>query len=464
MRSLTYYVKEGHKRNKNFFFTSEVSFPDVEKNRLVNTYPESLGDRRLWGLMGTFTDYMIRKMFRDGTVTKSAKVVPENPLIAELTMNHLEDLLRSTSIPEQVSSRIRNEGDDWISRYKSKSWEEVILDAFLMSQIDSLYRAGRISKIHELGPNEIAGIKEFMKNLESWLSKLFSRAQRVILNPFLGHPEVCKGDADIVVDDTIYEIKTVKRPREYIRKDKDQLLGYVALAFYHQQKPISISPNIDRLHSIGFLFPQSLLHTTTALENFSTTDKIVFIDRIQTLKSARLNYKPSVDDTKIESLIKAGKIDEAEKHLSAKVRDGETTLQEWHLFLERLGEYGFLDRMVIMSKMFEENLDNLADSVPVFSPEDVDWREDIPFQLYNIGTYLAFKGDPHYAKHCFKAYMESSVIPEADVYALLYLALIHKRLGENEKCTRQLNRARENMQPSDESLLTKIILIIDDLS
>ena len=83
--SLTYYIKEASKKKiVDYFGTSHIDPPIIpKKSGLVNPYPESLYERRLWTVVGTFTDYMMRKMFRDRLVVSSADIIQENYLICE---------------------------------------------------------------------------------------------------------------------------------------------------------------------------------------------------------------------------------------------------------------------------------------------------------------------------------------------------------------------------------------------
>jgi tetratricopeptide (TPR) repeat protein len=235
--------------------------------------------------MGTFTDYVIRKMFRDRLVNPDGRITEEKKLIAQLVDDRLQDLITDSSKINAESIRmIEEEGADWIRSHRKETWEDCISASFKMSQMDSIYRAGAIGEIHTLSTAEEEGISQYLHNILQWLKEDFGNAHEVLLNLILTHDDVCPADADIIIDDTLFDIKTVKRPHEYLRKSKNQLLGYVALADHESDShPLDYIDTYACVEQTGFLFPQSLHTYRTSLEDYTDEDRKYFVAQLQEL-------------------------------------------------------------------------------------------------------------------------------------------------------------------------------------
>ena len=318
--SLTYYIREASKKKiTDFFGTSHITPPAFPKDTgLVNPYPESLYKRRLWTVVGTFTDYMMRKMFRDRLVTESADIIQERYLVCEYAATVSSRMAEAGKINEIVD-RVAKSGRKWIDAYLSKPFDSCIEETFMISQLDAVYRAGRFFALHRLNRNEVEGFKPFLTQILDWLKTEFSESSRIALNPTYGHPGICAADADVIIDSTLYEIKTTKYPEKSVRKDMNQLLGYVSLAYYHRNNPIESSPPMFDFEKVGYLFPVSLLRLDTSISSFTDSHKKHFLDRILELRQEE-ESTVSVDDRNlpksrnselsdaVEDLVKKGKL------------------------------------------------------------------------------------------------------------------------------------------------------------
>jgi hypothetical protein len=293
--SLTYYLKEaGKKKITDFFGTSHIPSPITPKNiGVVNPYPESLYKRRLWTLVGTFTDYMMRKKLRDKTVAPDAEIIKEEYLICEYAVE-LSLRLSKADNSDDIVDEIARSGSEWIDAYRKKPIDSCIEETFMISQLDAVYRAGQFFPLHRLDKAEVEGFKPFLRNIQDWLKGEFSDTEVIILNPTYGHPDICKADADIVIDDTLYEVKTTMYPEKSVSKDMDQLLGYVSLAYYHEQHPISSSPPAIDFKNVGFLFPLSLIHLETSISTFTDSNKQFFLEKILELRNEQEPDSPSI--------------------------------------------------------------------------------------------------------------------------------------------------------------------------
>ncbi|MFW9805086.1 MAG: hypothetical protein ACFFFC_20735, partial [Candidatus Thorarchaeota archaeon] len=286
--------------------------------RLVNPYPESLYERILWTVVGTFTDYMMRKMFRDGLVSTEAEVIRETRLICEHAVQ-ISSIMQKTLETNEIIEEVAKHGRTWIDAYVKKSFESCIEETFMISQLDAVYRAGRFFALHRLGQDETEGFKPYLKRILKWLREEFSNASTVALNPTYGHPDICAADADIIINNTLYEIKTTRYPEKSVSKDMNQLLGYIALAYYHERHPIEGGPPIFDFKEAGFLFPLSLLHLETSISVFLDSHRQYFVDRILEIrkehetKLAAVEKQPSsVGDMefseKVRNLLDKGKL------------------------------------------------------------------------------------------------------------------------------------------------------------
>jgi hypothetical protein len=283
--SLTYYLKEASKKKiADYFGTGLIPSPITPKKiGVVNLYPESLYKRRLWTLVGTFTDYMMRKMLRDKIVASDAEIIKEEYLICEYAVE-VSLRLSKTDSSDEIVDEIAKSGREWIDSYVKKPINSCIEETFMISQLDAVYRAGQFFSLHRLDREEVEGFIPYLMNIRDWLKGEFSDAERIILNPTYGHPDICKADADIVIDDTLYEVKTTKYPEKSVSKDMDQLLGYISLAYYHEKHTISSSPPVVDFKNVGFLFPLSLLQLETSISEFTNSNKQFFLDKILELR------------------------------------------------------------------------------------------------------------------------------------------------------------------------------------
>jgi hypothetical protein len=147
----------------------------------------------------------------------------------------------------------------------------------------------------------------------------FSESSKIALNPTYGHPGICAADADVIIDSTLYEIKTTKYPEKSVSRDMDQLLGYVSLAYYHKNNPIESSPPMFDFEKVGYLFPVSLLRLDTSITAFMDSHKQHFLDRILELRQEeesvvsadeRNSFGPRYSELSdaVEDLVKKGKL------------------------------------------------------------------------------------------------------------------------------------------------------------
>ncbi len=257
----------------------------------VNPCPEFINQKRLWMHLGTFTDYMIRKFFRDNLISSDAEIVLEEYLISEISLRQLyyEDnkatmVLGSTEEEIQNSLKLYKNGTTWINNYKNRNWKDVIHGTWLMSDLDALYRSGHFPQIKPLEEYEIKEMTIFLENTLEWLQKTFNSAKKIYLNPTLGISNFVKADADLIIDNSLLDIKTTKHPNKAPNNEVNQLLLYTSLCYYNSIKKLQDFPVIDK---IAFIFPQQLTLWERDLHDFKINERENMISKLKNLSEGK---------------------------------------------------------------------------------------------------------------------------------------------------------------------------------
>jgi hypothetical protein len=124
--------------------------------------------------------------------------------------------------------------------------DELIESALLLATLDPIYRAGvGHEMIGTTDKNDIQDLKNLISAVDS---KLFTANKLCLVNPTFGSASALVGgaDADLVIDDTIIDIKTVKN----LSLDSNafnQLLGYYVLHQIGGVGTVNPKPNITKV-------------------------------------------------------------------------------------------------------------------------------------------------------------------------------------------------------------------------
>ena len=266
----------------------------------INPAPEFIYERRLWMHMGTFTDYMIRKFFRDKLVSPEAEIIVEDYLISEIAMGlHKNNGITAHLLPtsgkegfteedDRKSDELYKMGPEWINNYKNGNWKEVIQDSWLMSGLDSLSRSLYFPETKTLEGHEIKETTVFLENILEWLQKTFNSAKKVYLNPILGVSNFVMADADLIIDNTLLDIKTTKHPRKAPNYDVNQLLIYVGLCHFHTTEKVRESRIFPEINKIAFLLSQQLTLWERDLDDFTISDRENMISKLKDLAEGKV--------------------------------------------------------------------------------------------------------------------------------------------------------------------------------
>lgn len=145
---------------------------------------------------------------------------------------------------------------------KGKMDDDIIRTSIVLAQMDGYYRSGMISP--KLGSVEDGDITD-LRNLISLVDRdAFKSRDLCLLNPTFGYGSTLVGgaDADLIIDDTLIDIKTTKY-LSFTQEHYNQLIGYYILS-----KLGRLNDSLDvPISKIGIYFSRhGVLHTISSRE------------------------------------------------------------------------------------------------------------------------------------------------------------------------------------------------------
>ena len=187
-----------------------------------------------YGLVGTAFDYLMRFIieFHNPKAIKWAWVA-ENALdlirsnIQELTDIRLKKSLEKFEKYVEKNIRFAKREHDKFLR-TGKTDEKLLEACIVLAQTDVIFRAGQIP--NDYGLIEKKDIEDLSNLMKLIPIRQFIAEKHCFLNPTFGEASLVVGgaDADIIIDNSLIDIKTTKYltlKREYF----DQLIGYYLL-------------------------------------------------------------------------------------------------------------------------------------------------------------------------------------------------------------------------------------------
>jgi hypothetical protein len=175
-----------------------------------------------YSTVGTAFDYLLRFFIQH----LNPHTIDKGYWVAEKAVELLADDAKLYAKSEKIISRARKNLASFLT--KGQMSDALIESALLLATLDPIARAGRG---HEtIGVAHKDDVQD-LKNLISAVDKnIFTAKNLCMINPTFGSASVLVdgADADLVVDDTIIDIKTTKKmtlERSYL----DQVLGYYVL-------------------------------------------------------------------------------------------------------------------------------------------------------------------------------------------------------------------------------------------
>lgn len=249
-------------KDDDLFAIESITLPDLSSLEIINKYSETLARKvfnsRLEGILETFTEKMVLKMFRDGLIAVGATIHSEKQLFCEYIFDKLPDLRHHGLVFPEPFNELMNHGKDWIVSYKHKDWSECIEETILISHLDSLFNFNRLPDILRINESELEKMKQYCTTILDWLESEFSASKTIVLRPNQKYDSLLDTECDIIIDDKVLGIITTVIPKYDIPKMKNQLFGYATLASHYNQRPPDTLPNLLKLDKVGFLLPLSL--------------------------------------------------------------------------------------------------------------------------------------------------------------------------------------------------------------
>lgn len=206
-----------------------------------------------YSLIGTAFDYLMRfhlKHLNPDAVTSRwiAELAVNKVIEAAITAAGLEVVYSAETgetwafdkaigeIPAPVTDETRKvkqiveQAKEVYNEYLSSGeiTDKLIESSLLLAQLDPIFRAGYIDEnIGTVYEKDVTDLRNLISIVDP---DTFRAKQLCMLNPNFGEASMLVGgaDADLVIDDTLIEIKTTKR-LELQRSHFDQLMGYYTL-------------------------------------------------------------------------------------------------------------------------------------------------------------------------------------------------------------------------------------------
>jgi hypothetical protein len=244
-------------------FNAEFNHPKITLHRDTFVSPSNPGHAQL---IGTAFDYVLR--FHAATVSHN---VQSRRWVAEHAVDRLVSAIarrrpvfsadRSQHVGNRISRRVLFEGKAVFAMDRELSEREcelptiarrIIADAqhayieslevrnisdellrssLLLAQLDTFYRSRILSTGFGITDDcDIQDLRRLLKVASDLPQNPFSASKICLLNPTFGEASTMVGgaDADLLVDDTLIELKTTKK-LEFSTETFNQLLGYYVL-------------------------------------------------------------------------------------------------------------------------------------------------------------------------------------------------------------------------------------------
>lgn len=241
--SLTSFLKISNIRKE---FTNTFPFQAPKLSRELLAPPQT----KNYSLIGTAFDYLLRfhlERLNPNTLTK--------PWVAQ---TGVELTKTKPKIHKQLKALINAIRAGPYSDYikTGNLSETVFASTIVLAKLDMIYRIGRLEpNIMDYENEDILDLKNLLSIVDD---SLFKSQKFCTLNPIFGDASLLVGgaDADMIIDETLIDIKTTKNLK-FERDHYNQLIGYYILS-----KIGHIDGMKGKIKKIGIYFSRhGILHT-----------------------------------------------------------------------------------------------------------------------------------------------------------------------------------------------------------
>lgn len=259
-----------------FNFKNEIKAPPLTKN---------------YGIIGTAFDYVLRFTIQHHNMNKQ---VYSGQWVADISFKRLENAFIGTeqSAFNERYKRAKTNHDKYIK--SGKITKQLLADTLFLAKLDLYIRSGIIAPDMFIESDQ--DITD-LKNLYSIINiSDFTVNDKCFLNPTFGKGSLLVGgaDADIILDDTLIDIKVtkfLKLEREFL----NQLLGYYILSLIGG---VNNKHDGKQIKKIGVYFARHGILWTVPLFEIGT------IEKFDSFKTWFTNY---FDNIREECLIEVNK-------------------------------------------------------------------------------------------------------------------------------------------------------------
>ncbi len=175
-----------------------------------------------YSTVGTAFDYLLRFFIQ----RQNPNTVDREAWVAENAVDLIDDptlVFKAEKIVSQARRKLTN-----YLKKKAPMSDVLVKSSLSLATLDPIFRAGR--------GHEIVGVthKDDIRDLRNLISavdaKLFTANKLCLVNPTFGTGSTLVGgaDADVIIDDTIIDIKTTRK-LSLKRSAFDQIMGYYVL-------------------------------------------------------------------------------------------------------------------------------------------------------------------------------------------------------------------------------------------
>jgi len=233
--SLTSFLKNKDVREK---FSYEFRKPSFQENGELRAEPKT----KNYTLVGTAFDYMMRFYLQRINPKSVSKT-----WVAE----HGVSLISDKKLREKagkIISKAKKDHEEYIK--KGEMDDRVIESCLCLAQLDPVYRVGFINE--NMGSIRRGDIED-MKNLSSLINlELFKSKKVCLLNPTFGEASYLVGgaDVDLVIDDTIIDIKTTK----FLKMNRNYLNQVIGYYYLYLIGGIDGAPKKTKIEKLGIYY------------------------------------------------------------------------------------------------------------------------------------------------------------------------------------------------------------------
>lgn len=218
-------------------FLQEFKKPDFKVNQQIRAPPQT----KRYALIGTAFDYLLRFIILKGNPNAKEK---EWVAVNSLLLLPENDAKKAYKIILEAKENQKN------YLFTGRMTTELMASCIKLAQLDAVYRAGYVDP--NLGYVDELDILD-LKNLASIVELQKFKANKLcLLNPTFGKASELVGgaDCDLIIDDILIDIKTVKN-LELTRDYFNQLIGYYILSHIWG---VDGAPQNHKIKRIGIYF------------------------------------------------------------------------------------------------------------------------------------------------------------------------------------------------------------------